>query len=500
MTTLPDIPISNKSIYSIDLMTEYNPFFRVFISKKPTNEDPYYAEIPYALTQRITDIEIQLTDRKAPLIEITIDIESMFISKQLFAGIYGYETFTIGETADLVSSIDGITTFFDLGSKIKIDFGYTKFHTSIENYDVTDFKIQLKNGGVIATIIAQKLGSRKNITYPAIVYTSGTIIDVLRDLLYRTGIKLENNFEDNVKQRLQQLDDDILSAELELQVSNTELEDITKKQEDSYKLYKGTPPERHIAYYKKKIDAIQKSILDTTNKIKSLKEQNIGLLDSDLKLIEFNQDEPFVVAPNTISKAIQDILLTLDASLDVSDIQNKIKSGIAVKRNTDITLSYGKPNSEIKSITFKTEDLQEKARYSGVPQIQRNTFIPNIASSNDTTTPKTTPFKSNISSGGTTSLATPTGSTRNTKSQFERAKINKNARNVLTASVEMLTGYPAFYPLDKIYLDLGNSFYSGVYVIDHVIHEFSDMGFKTKMELNKEANKKQIPKKKQNTL
>jgi hypothetical protein len=122
---------------------------------------------------------------------------------------------------------------------------------------------------------------------------------------------------------------------------------------------------------------------------------------------------------------------------------------------------------------------------------------------NPNNTGKTTPAKS----GGTVlmnpsaiDLATVRGSTRSTKNAYEQAKINRNARNVLTATVEMLSGYPAFYPLDKIELDLGNSFYSGIYVIDHVIHEFSDSGFKTKMELNKEASNKLKPKAKEGSF
>jgi hypothetical protein len=537
---LPNLPIGAKSIYSIDLMTEYIPYFLVYVKHKDT--DPYNP-IGDKLMARLTDIEVQLTDRKAPLIEITISLESMFISSSIFA--YDSSTLLAGyfnmdkiqQTAtstpqpitddllndEYVSSIDGITKFFDLGKKVKLDYGYNGFFSTIENYDITDFKLQLKNGGVVATIIAQKLGRRKDIIYPSIVYTKGTMIDILRDLVYRTGIELDPNIVEDIGKNVKELEDQIYEQQLSLdfliqneselylsyiqELANTppenrteqasiptqNVDDITGREKiavDASVFLSLADKFLEIIKIRKDI-ALQKQTLED---LKGTASETNAFTDT-FKLYEYSSNEPFVVQNETIRRTLLDLLSTLNITLEGSD------DTLSLKRSNNYKLSYGKPNSEIKSVTFKTEDLQEKARYSGKPIITRST--PGVVIMNPNNTGKTTPAKS----GGTVlmnpsaiDLATVRGSTRSTKNAYEQAKINRNARNVLTATVEMLSGYPAFYPLDKIELDLGNSFYSGIYVIDHVIHEFSDSGFKTKMELNKEASNKLKPKAKEGSF
>lgn len=539
---LPNLPIDAKSIYSIDLMTEYIPYFLVYV--KHTSDDTY-KPIGDKLMARLTDIEVQLTDRKAPLIEITISLESMFISSSIFA--YDSSTllasyYKLDEmqkqatttpkpiTDDLlqdefVSAIDGITKFFDLGKKIKLDYGYNGFFSTIENYDITDFKLQLKNGGVVATIIAQKLGKRKDIIYPSIVYTKGTLIDILRDLVYRTGIELDPNLVEDTSKTLQDLQSQIEDQKLSLDL-------LIKNESEKYISYitelANTPAENRTEMGKIptpnvddingreqiKVDLsvfvpladkflqiikIRQDIALQKQKLEDLEQTALGTtaFTDKFELYEYSSDEPFVVESNNIRKTLLDLLRTLNITLEGSE------NLLTLKRTNNYKLSYGKPNSEIKSITFKTEDLKEKALYSGKPTITRNTVnsgnvLMNPGSGN-TSTP--TPAKGNvILNPDILNLSTIRGSTRSGKNAYEQAKINRNARNVLTATVEMLAGYPAFYPLDKIELDLGNSFYSGIYVIDHVIHEFSDNGFRTKMELNKEATKKLKPKAKQGTL
>jgi hypothetical protein len=532
---LPNLPIDAKSIYSIDLMTEYIPYFLVYVKH---TEDTEYRPIGDKLMARLTDLEIQLTDRKSPLIEITIALESMFISSNVFAydsqaliGTYynldnaPKSNKALPITDDLlrdefVSSIDGITKFFDLGKKVKLDYGYNGFYSTIENYDITDFKLQLKNGGVVATIIAQKLGRRKDIIYPAIVYTKGTVIDILRDLVYRTGIELDPNIIEDTQKELKALESQIYDEELSLdfliqqesELYTQYINELAKSPISSSDIEAQIPTSNvddingrdivkvdatvFILLSDKFLEIIQlrKDILTQRETIAEIKAtaKNTSAFSDTFKLYEYTSDEPFVVESATIRKTLLDLLKTLNITLEGS--QDKL----SLTRENDYKLSYGKPNSEIKSITFKTEDLQEKARYSGKPIITRNTVNQGTEKINlNTSTSPAGTQKIDLNPLPTISQR---GATAKTRSSYEQAKINRNARNVLTASVEMLTGYPAFYPLDKIELDLGNSFYSGVYVIDHVIHEFSDSGFKTKMELNKEASKKLKPKAKEGTL
>jgi hypothetical protein len=519
MEILPNIPNEDKSIYSIDLMGEYNPIFRIYIKDKLQDT---YQPLRQAFIERTTNLEISLTARKAPYIEFDIHFESMYIEPTII------QTATTNERGELeidltekslTSAIDIITSSFALGKYIKVDYGYINFHTKLEDYAITDFKMQLKNGGIIATIIAQKLGNQKSITYPSLVYSDGTMFDVLRDLLYRSNIELKTGNQDlaeYIDKYLIELEEDIakpyldriaekvkeknriaeyaskisdrIDAELELDnlgIGTLSKEDIDKKRLEI---------EKQIVFVKSYEYQISQLKLEMNTALSGIQEIK------DIKSIKFDRNNPFVVPPATLEKTIRNILTKLNLVLDD-------KNGIKFQISKNIKLSYGKPKSEIKSISFKTENLEDKARYSHKPQITRSVpantpsvSIPstgaglitnNSSSTPSVSIPNTTPA---IPSTIPATVSNRSSSTGRVRQAFEQAKINTNATKVLTASIELLAGYPAIFPLDVIELDLGNSFYTGKYAIDNIQHSFDDSGYKTKLELNKTADKNLKPK------
>ena len=517
MEILPNIPNEDKSIYSIDLMGEYNPIFRIYIKDKLTDT---YQPLRQAFIERTTNLEISLTARKAPYVEFDVHFESMYIEPTIIqtatTNSNGEIEFDFTEK-NLTSAIDIVTDAFALGKYIKVDYGYINFHTKLEDYAITDFKLQLKNGGIIATIIAQKLGNQKSITYPSLVYSDGTMFDVLRDLLYRSNIKLV----DNNKDILEHIDTYLIELEEEIQKPYLDkLTDLTVKKIDAiekldaYELSLSAEEElfnERIETNRDKLEIARFTLKEQTLVVQELTRQITqlqlemntkvsGIKElQDIKSIKFDRNNPFVVPPQSLEKTIRDILTKLRLTLDDTN-------GVKFQLSKDIKLSYGKPKSEIKSISFKTENLEDKARYAHRPQITRNvpsefsntptvtipsgTTLPTLGGTPTVTIPSTNPIPSTIPA----TINNKSSSTGRTKQAFEQAKINTNATKVLTASIELLAGYPALFPLDVIELDLGNSFYTGKYAIDNIQHSFDDSGFKTKIELNKTADKKLKPK------
>lgn len=510
MEILPNIPNEEKSIYSIDLMGEYNPIFRIYIKDKLQDT---YQPLREAFIERTTNLEISLTARKAPYIEFDIHFESMYIEPTI---IQTTTTISNGElefdlnAKELTSAIDIITSSFALGKYIKVDYGYINFHTKLEDYAITDFKMQLKNGGIMATIVAQKLGNQKSIIYPSLVYSDGTMLDVLRDLLYRSNIELktgEKNLAEYIDTYLIELEEQIAKpyldqiAKIQSLLDKAKQESIKTKFELSIEedLYNEGINQSELAVNKKKVELndqiqyiklyesqISQLKLDMNTKLSGIQEIK------EIKSIKFDRNNPFVVPPATLEKTIRGILTKLNLTLDD-------ENGIKFQISKNIKLSYGKPKSEIKSISFKTENLEDKARYSHKPQITRSVpYVPTIDvpsnSANQSTGSVPTISTPTLPSTVPTTTTNRSSSTGRTKQAFEQAKININATKVLTASIELLAGYPALFPLDVIELDLGNSFYTGKYAIDNIQHSFDDNGYKTKLELNKTADKNLKPK------